>query len=206
MGLRRLVDLILIVVIVVGGTFAVRSGRERSDASREYQRLRAIATDMPIGDPAKLHLLAMPTGDPLSFAWRMHVPPNYPLKVRYNSGGGSSSWSSSGMESIARVRIRIDDRGLLAIYARFGGGSMLSNVGDADLANMLRGHLDELEVEQFARDRVAVVAPDKPTRLLRVKLPTALIEEARAKLSTYIVEQCVPYLLEIELGPPGKTP
>ena len=91
---RTAIDLVLLVVIAAGGVAALQTGRERSRLESTYERLHRKTGDLPIGDPAWVHVRAIETGDPLHFAWRVYFPSNYPKSSSFGSAG--QSWSGSG--------------------------------------------------------------------------------------------------------------
>lgn len=73
--MRRLPDLILILALMVGGVVAWKADRERGRLAAEHARLARMTGDLPIIDPARVHLLALETGEPLHQAWRIYLPP-----------------------------------------------------------------------------------------------------------------------------------
>src|SRR5689334_110913 len=113
----RALDLILLLVILPGGFLAWQSGRQRKRLEDRYERMVRVAGDLAIADPTKVYIRALDMGEPLHFAWRVYLPPNYTLVVRNLTGNGSSgsstSWSLNPVEFIARVRFRKDEQGLM---------------------------------------------------------------------------------------------
>lgn len=201
----RLPNLILLLAILTGGFLAWQSGRERSRLESERERLSRIAGNLTIRDSTKVHALALDTGEPLHFAWRVYLPPNYTRDVRYRSGIGSSGSSSGGPspnsdEFIARVRLRADDQGLVNIYTRFGNMSSRSGIGDRALSDLVRKHGDQLLVEQLGASGMSVLDPKDSAVLLRLSLPEPLTAEAQKVLSPQ-GKSSVPLLYEVEIGP-----
>jgi hypothetical protein len=204
---RNVLDLALLIVFVAGSGLAWQAGRERARLKAHFDRLVAAAGELPADDPTMVYLKALDTGDPLHFAWRVHVPANTNLEVRSKTGSGWSggSWSSSAPEDfIARVRFREDEQGGVAVYTKLANSSSRSNLGSHELARMLREHARELKVAQVGRSDVAVLDPKatKPTVLLRVSLPDSLREKAPAEVLT----QFFPNVVELTVGLPGTLP
>jgi hypothetical protein len=203
---RRVFDLVLLAATVVGGVLAWQADREQSRLRGEFERLARKTGDLPIADPSRIHVRVLDTGEPLHFAWRVYIPPNYKQVLKGSSGGHSTTWSQDARQAIARVRFREDEQGELQVYTRFPGGSSRSGLGDRSLAELLRGRWDEVLVEQLGAADVVAVAPDRPAVLLRLTLPGNLQDEARETLSPHLRERHVPVLFELELLPPTSKP
>lgn len=203
---RRAFDLILVLAIVVGGGLAWTSGQERSRLTREHARLARATGDLAIGDPKQIHLVALDTGEPLNFAWRAYFPPGYDQLLGMGKGRQSTNLLTGPGESISRLRIRENESGNLEYYASFSGGGSWWSYGDKALADLLRGRWDQVRVEQLGSDGVASLDPSKPGVLLRLILPEAMQDEARRKLDPATIDQYVPELLQIQLGPRVARP
>ena len=113
--MQRWFNRILTASVLLGGLLAWQSGQERTRLQAEYRRLTAITGELAIDDPAKLSIRAIDTGEPLRFAWRVYVPPNYLQVVKRSTGSSSRSSSSSPQQLIARVRFRLDEQ---AVWTR----------------------------------------------------------------------------------------
>src|SRR6478609_5418149 len=114
--IRKAIDLILIAAIAVGGFYAWRSGSERMRLRATQERLARKAGDLALNDPTRAHFLALPTGEPLHFAWRVYFPAGSSITILDRNGGSSSLGIGSAEQFIARVRIREDDNGQLFLY------------------------------------------------------------------------------------------
>lgn len=204
--MRRLTDILLLLVIVIGGGFAWRSGRERSRLQETFTRLSRKTGDLTIGDPSRVHLHALNTQGPLNLAWRVYLPANYHVRLATSLGGSESTTSSASNESIARMRIREGEDGLLEIYWRFTGGSTRMRLGDHALAKLLHGRWDRILVEQLGSSDVASLDPDQPAILVRLTLPEDIQAEARKTLSEDAQKRFIPTLFELKLGPPNARP
>ncbi len=202
---HRLLDLILLIAALIGGYFAWQTGQERSRLEGQYERLSRKTGDLRITDPLRVHVLALDTGDPLHFAWRVYLPANYQANLQ-RTGGSSSSWSSDPQEFIARVRFLEDEQGVLNVYTSFKGGSSRASVGGPELAELLRGRWEEIQVEQLGAVEMAAIAPDQSARLLRLTLPETLEQEALEKLPARDLKRQVPVLFDWELSPGPFVP
>lgn len=200
-------DLLLLLVLCLGGLLAWRADRERGRLQREHLRLAGMTGDLPIADPSKVYVRALETGDRLHFAWRVYLPPNYSQILKTKSGDlQSSSWSSGPSQFIARVRIREDKQGVLQIYTRFAGGSSTMRLGDQALGELLRGRREDIAVEQSGARGIVAIAPDQQAVLLRLTLPEDIQAAARKTLSPWTLEHFVPVLFELKLDPKATRP
>lgn len=196
-----ILDWLLIAVIAVGGVMAFGSGRERARLEARATRLAAVAGDLPVADPAKLYIVALETGEPLHFAWRIHIPPNYTIKSASNVGSSSTGWRSDPAEFIARVRFRENADGQLDVYQRFEGSSSRSSFHSPAFARLISGHWKDIKVEQLGSAGVVEIDPKDTVTLVRLTLPEAL--EAKAKgMEPEIPERLYkPDMFQLELGP-----
>lgn len=202
---HRSLDLVLLLMALVGGILAFQTGRQQSCLRVEHERLSRITGDLPISDASKVHVRALETGEKLHFAWRVYLPPNYQLEMRYGSGT-SSSWRSDACQFIARVRFRENEQGLLQVYTSFSGGSGCMSLGDRSLAELLCDHWDNIQVEQLGANDLVAIERDLSAVFLRLTLPDELRVESREKLPPGIRERYVPTLFELQLGPKASKP
>jgi hypothetical protein len=208
-ALRRLVEVVLIVAIAIGGFLAWRTGHERDRLERSYDRLSRKAGELEIGDPTRVHFRAIQTGEPLHFAWRVYLPASYPARVHLRAGqsvGHDSVSRSQPQEFIARVRFREDENGILHVFSKFAGGSNRVGVGDQAFAKLLHGRWNEVLAEQLGADGMAAIDPDKLVTLLRLRLPPEIEGEAKTALAPEQQNGLVPVFLELQLGSPASKP
>ena len=203
--MRNAIDLILAAAILIGGALALRAGRERAGLSEHHARLVAAAGELPVEDPNLIYIKAIDTGDPLHFAWRVHLPANINLKIQTRTGGGSSSnasWRSSADDFIARVRLREDEPDQVHVYTKFAGGGGYSGFGSPALARLLREHGRDLKVEQLGRSGAPTLDPNapNPTILLRLGLPETL----RSPDLPGWIDPAM--FVEVSIGAPGSFP
>src|SRR5262245_45684962 len=71
---RSVLALLVLAVARAGAVLAWQAGRERARLAAHSDRLVAAAGELPADDPTWLCLKALDTGDPLHFAWRVHLP------------------------------------------------------------------------------------------------------------------------------------
>lgn len=204
--MRNAIDLILAAVMLIGGVLAFRAGGERMGMAAHHARLVAAAGELPVEDPTLIYIKALDTGEPLHYAWRVHLPANINLTVQAQMGGGSSSSGMRGTSKpedfIARVRIREDAPNQVHVYKKFGGGSSYSGYSNPELARLLREHAHEMKVEQLGLSGATTIDPNapKPTVLLRVGIPDALRPHDLPKWLDSA------NLVEVSLGAPGTLP
>ncbi len=203
--MRNAIDLALVVVILIGGVLAFRAGGERMGLAAHHARLVDAAGELAVDDPTLIYLKALDTGEPLHFAWRVHLPPKTTLAVRSQMAGGSSTSTSSHsdpQELIARVRLREEAPNQVRVYTKFAGGSGTSGYDSPELARLLREHAHELKIEQIGRSEAVTITPDatKPTVLLRISIPDAI---RPPDLPQWISSG---NLLELSIGAPGTVP
>jgi hypothetical protein len=196
--MRQAVDVILLILVIVGAILAIQTGRERSRLAAHYERLKRKTGDLVIADPSRAYILALPTGEPLSFAWRVYFPANCPYRL-IGPFGASSGQSSTASDSIARVRIRENPSGQLEFFSSFAGSSMSMSLGNPKLAALLHGRWNTLLVEQLGLGEIAVVKPGAPTQLLKLTLPDDLQREAENQLSADERKPYVPVLYDLKV-------
>ena len=72
----------------------------------------------------------------------------------YRFGGGRyTCWPCPSGDSIARVRFRRDDQGLMKVYIQFGGISTRLDLGDNELAELMQDRWDKVKIEQLGAPR-----------------------------------------------------
>ena len=195
MTIRRIIDGLLVVGIVVGAVWAWRLGAERNQLQATYTRLTSKVGDLAGGDPSKILVQSLPTGQPMRFAWRVHLPPGpFPLKI------GSRRFSTTivptpGQEAIIRVAFREDDGRFMACVDEAGAMSD-SDLGGPEVADLLRGRWDELSIDQAGRGETLVADPAKPFVLFRLTLPPPLAEAAKPLLMKHD-QRSLPVLFEV---------
>jgi hypothetical protein len=204
-----LLDIILLLVTAIGGLIALRTAQKYVQLRKEYTRLVQITGDLSIGDPKKLHLRAIETGDPMHFAWRVYEPPHFKWELRSIASRSSSSGLTRSRQFIARVRFRIDEEGVLKVYTRFLGGSSVARLGDERLATFLKDRWSKLRVQLLGSAGVVTMTQDDAASLLRLTMPDDMAVEARQVIAPGDQKRYVPNILDMELGPrvpPAQPP
>ena len=188
-------------LIVVGAVLLWQSGSDRSLLHAEHSRLKLLTGELIPEDPTKIYIRAIETGDPLDFAWRVYLPPNYQLNIRHTSGSSASGSNSDAVNSIFRVRLREID-GRWFHYDGFHGSSGLSSL-NPHVGDFLREHPDQLRVEQLGRQQTEELDPSSEFVLLRVTAPEAAVpgNKASSDGGPHIAEP----IIEVIIGPPSKT-
>jgi hypothetical protein len=196
--MSRLLHLCLSVLTLVGLVLAWRTGHERQVLLREYERLLGLVGDLPLTDRDKIQIQAIDTKEPLHFAWRVYLPAKTEIRATYG-GGSSTSFNSDQREFIARFRIREHSDGSLRAYTKFAGSSSQSGLGDDSLARFLRGHWEQIQVEQLGAGKPAIVSPGNAALLLRLKLPHELNRRAADEVDARSLQSKLPVLFELHI-------
>ncbi len=199
--LTRLLNLFLLIAAVIGVVLAYGVAKKHRELSTEHRRLEAKVGSLPIGDPSKIHIRALETGEDLHFAWRVYVPAGERIKWAYDGGGGSgSSWSSNAGQYIARVRFRENEDGSIHAFAKLSGGSSRFQLGGQALADLLRDRWDEIQVEQLASDDVVAIDASEVATLLRLTLPDDLKQEGEQKVRKAVMRRFQAGLFGVRFG------
>jgi hypothetical protein len=202
----RILDILLLAIIAVGGVSVWKTGQERDRLTAHYGRLAAITGDLKITDPTKVHIQALETGDPMHFAWRVYYPPNYKQSLQNNNGFGGTQWSRESQEFIARVRFRQNRDGGMEVYTRFAGGSSQGTFGDKPLAKLLVDHWDTIDVEQLGATGLTTLEPDESAVILRLALSKEAEALARTTFSPSMQKHFIPVFYELGLDPKPAKP
>jgi hypothetical protein len=197
--MRRWLDRVLVVLLVIGGWLAFRSAIESDRLQAEYEDLRREIPELEVAHPSRLTLRAMPTGDPMHFAWRIQIPSSFPF-VLASGGGVGTSTHASPRDIIHRVRFRAEPGGRLQVYSGSTGGSSVQSIGDEALGRFLAEHWSELLVEQLGVDRQPTLQADQHATLLRISLPEPLRRQAVAALPQWAGTPLLTDFYKIEIG------
>jgi hypothetical protein len=194
-------------IALVGGVFVWRTAQEQARIRAKIERMSRTAGDLIVADPSKIHVLALDTGEPLHFAWRVFLPADYEL-VERNTGarpvGVSAPVSVSSREVILRVRFREDAEGRLNLYATQEHGSSRSGFGGKSLSKVLHGRFDKVLVEQLGTKGPVTVGVDEPLDLLSLKLPPDMDAEVSKEAARQ--DGLEPQFFRLSFGPEAKKP
>lgn len=204
MGIKIL-NTTLLLAAVIGAVFAYRASREYRQTLAAHRELKAL-TSVPIGDPTKVHVRALATGEDLFFSWHLYVPEGVSLCCRENYRQFGINWvwkrASGVSDCFATVQLR----------ERFGGDVMVDiglnddrdvpyRLGGRDLWNFLRDHQDRIQIAQFGGNGVEEVEADEVVPLLRLTLPDELMKEFTERLDLWYPQHASgDNVLLLELG------
>lgn len=199
---QRAAEVVLTIAIVIGVIFFWRTNSERDSLQQEHDRLAKKVGPLTVTDETKVHLRAIDTGVPGSFAWRAYFPANYSFQYSSHGGGGGSSSFSDAREGILRVRIREVD-GQMMMYTRFLGGSGMQTC-DPDVQRAWkkdREFLKLLKVDQLGTEGVVVLEPTEQLPIIKLVLPKELVVPTKKDqpAEDIVIEH-------VRIGPPRSTP
>lgn len=164
-----------LVIILIGGYFDFSAGNERNRLQADFRRLAQVAGDVEITDPSKVYIQVLDTGEPMSWAWRVHMPAKMNYSLSYQSGASSGN-SMVDVDFIARTRYRQSKSGQLERYTSFQGSSSRSSSGTKEFDEWMIKHFNEFKVETLSPKQVEYEI-GKPIVLLRVTVPESLAND-----------------------------
>jgi hypothetical protein len=201
----RIVDAALAIATIAGAIIAVNSASKLHALQQEHTRLSRTTGDLIISDPGQVHVLALDTGEPLHFAWRVYAPAGHMMIAESSDGGSSTStgFNTRPHEFIGRVRFSKQRNGRISVYHNFGSGAGLRSFGSAETFEFLSQHWNELDIEQLGADATAHVKPGDSVTVLRIRLPENLAAEASKRSTDGSSGRLDPdiYGLRLELNP-----
>jgi hypothetical protein len=209
---HKLLDAILLLIALIGGVVVWQTGREQGRLRAKIEQMTRTTGDFPITDPPKIHVLALDTGEPLHFAWRIYLPADYELVERRKDvpapvpQPASPPGSTPSRELILRVRFREDAEGHLNLYQVHEHSSSRGSFGEESLTKVLHGRFDKVHVEQLGKPGLATVGVREPLDLLRLKLPADMEAEILEGTSPDERANYDPYFFEYCFGPDPKQP
>jgi hypothetical protein len=196
----RIIDGIILVAIVVGAFLAYRSSVTVNDLRKRYFAVVSQVGEMEISDPARMHVRAIKSEDPLSFAWRIYQPKAQgQLSYTMGNSSGSLGFGGSIEEFIARLRLTASQQGATSVFLKFGGSSSYSHLGSDAFARFLEQNQSRLIVEQLATSQPIVIEAGEPQTLLKLSMPDDLAKEAREKFPNPNVLPLIPVVIEVKL-------
>jgi hypothetical protein len=198
----RLMNIALLLVALYGAYLAVREEQTRRELSAQHQMLAHEVGYLDITDPDKVHVVALPSEDPLHFRWRVYVPANYEGAWRTSDAWGGDNYSSTGFAEnfIAQVRFRKNEYGFVRVFydMKLRGG--VDSLGGRELQTFLSEKWDQIERVQLGEDGPVVVEPDELATLLQLRMPEAIASEAESVLPETWGRNYVPVLYEVRFG------
>jgi hypothetical protein len=205
----RPLDAILLLIALAGGVFVWRTGQEQARIRAKIERMSRTAGDLVVTDPSRVHVLALDTGEPLHFAWRVYLPADFDLVQQVTSGqpvGVSHASSSPSRELILRVRFRENAEGALNLYESLEDSNFRTSFGDESLAKVLHGRFDKVLVEQLGTRTQASVGVDEPLDLLSLRLPADMEAEVLKEMLPAKRARYDPQFFRFSFGPEAKKP
>jgi hypothetical protein len=195
----RWMNIALLLVALYGAYVAVREEQLRRELSAQHRMLAAETGYLDITDPGKVHVVALPSEDPLHFRWRIHVPANYEMMWRTSQWGEDGIHSTGPAENfIAQVRFRKNQSGYVWVFRdmKIGG---VGPLGGRELQTFLSDRWDRIERVQLGADGPVVVEPDEVATLLQLRMPEAMAREAEPVLPEAWGRK-LPVLYEVRFG------
>jgi hypothetical protein len=165
----KLVHAVLVLTILAGAWFAVRSGREQSALRAKHRQLQGATGLIHVTDPTKVHFVAVPTGEPLHFCWQMYVPAGLRQRWTFNADGSSSTSASGASEAyydLVRVRLRKREDGSWLFWNKTRHGS--SSIAYHPKQSAEFENSADLQVQQTGDSDVDVVDHQRVVTLLRL--------------------------------------
>ena len=206
---HKILDAILLLIALAGGVFVWRTAQEQARIRAKIERMTRTAGDLVVTDPSRIHVLALDTGEPLHYAWRVYLPADYHLVERGTPAGPASVspvGSDPARELILRVRFRESAEGELTLYETFEDSNERKAFGDGALAKVLHGRFDKVLVEQLGTHGPVSVGVDEPLDLLSLRLPADMEAEYLKEMSPAGRASHDPQFFRFAFGPEAKKP
>ncbi|MCL4203010.1 MAG: hypothetical protein KJ000_10955 [Pirellulaceae bacterium] len=196
----RWINIILVLAALYGAYLAVSEEQLRRELSVQHRTLAAETGYLDITDPDKVHVVALPSEDPLHFRWRIYLPANYEAMWQTNNWGEDGNTSTGPAENfIAQVRFRENESGYVMVFRdmKIGG---VGSVGGPELQTLLSGKWDQIERVQLGANGPVVVEPDEVATLLQLRMPESMASEAESVLPEAWGRNYVPVVYEVRFG------
>lgn len=164
--MARILNILLLLIALVGVFFAWQARTRYEATRREHARLTAKVGRLPIEDATKVHVLALPSDDPLDFKWQVYVPAGFDAKwsLEYPGGGNSSSGVNHKTRTgLARVQFRKVD-GQWYMWRKSTHGSSIVNVQYGELLEQPQ----LLTFQQLGKNSAKVLEADEIVTLLKI--------------------------------------
>jgi hypothetical protein len=197
----RLINITLALLALFGTIFAFRESSVKRDLSAEYRTLAAETGYLDLADFSKVHVVALPSEDPLHFRWRIYLPEKRTISWKTKNQWDDVSGSSSGPQNfIAQVRFRKNENGFVRVFTDLESFGGVGALGGHELQAFMHDHWDDVDIYQLGSDGPALVDPQEITTLLRLQLPKGIADEAEAVLRTRSAGEVVPVLYQVQFG------
>lgn len=197
----RWINITLALLAVCGHIIAFRESSVNTKLLDEYRTLAAETGYLDVLDAGKVHVVALPTEDPLHFRWRIYLPEKRTVFWQTSHWSDSGSSSTGPIDFVAQVRIRTDEDGLVRVFTDLGAHSSVVSLGGRELCDFMRDRWDTIEISQLGLNGLAAVEPENGSTLLRLQLPKEIASEAEAILPSSWAKQVIPVLYQVQFGP-----
>lgn len=197
----RLINIALALLALFGTIAALRESNVNRDMSAEYRTLAAETGFLDLADFSKVHVVALPSEDPLHFRWRIYLPEKCTVSWKTKNLWDDVSGSSSGPQNfIAQVRFRRNENGFVQVFTDLESFGGVRALGGRELQEFMRDHWDDVDIYQLGSDGPAMVDPEEIATLLRLQLPQDIADEVKEVLRTRSAGQVLPVLYQVQLG------
>lgn len=196
----RLINVTLVLLALCGAMVAFRESSLNRDLLEEHRVLAAETGYLEMSDTGKVHVVALPSEDPLHFRWRIYLPDKCTVIWKASQWTDVGDKSSGPQNFIAQVRLRKDENGFVRVFTDLETYGSLGSVGGRELQSFMRDRWDKVEILQLGTDGPVAVEPDDVTTLLRLQLPNDIADDATAVLPPSWAKQVVPVLYQLLFG------
>ena len=196
----RLINITLSFLAIVGAIAAFRESSSNEGLMKEYRALAAETGYLDVSDSSKVHVVALPSEDPLHFRWRIYLPNKCSINWRTNQWGDVSDSSTGPSDFIAQVRLRIDDGGYVRVFKDLEAYGGVGSLGGREFQEFMLERWHEVEIMQLGSDGPASLDPEDVTTLLRIQMTKKMADEAESVLPASWAKQIVPVLYQLQFG------
>lgn len=197
----RLINITLALLALFGTIVAFRESSVNRDLSAEYRTLAAETGYLDLIDFSKVHVVALPSEDPLHFRWRIYLPEKCTVSWKTKNQWDDVSGSSAGPQNfVAQVRFRKNENGFVRVYTDLESFGGVGALGGRELQEFMRDHWDDVDIYQLGSEGPALVDPEEIATLLRLQLPKYIADEAKEVLHTRSAGQVLPVLYHVQFG------
>lgn len=196
----RLINITLAILTIFGAITAFRDSSRHRELLERHRALAAQSGYLEVSDSSKVHVVALPSEDPLHFRWRIYLPDKCTVVWKTNQWWGGSGSSTGPQDFIAQVRIRKNDNGFVRVFKDLEAHGAVGSLGGRELQDFMRDRWDDIEILQLGSDGPAAVEPDELATLLRLQFPKDTADDVAAVLATRGARQWLPVLYQVQFG------
>lgn len=197
----RLINFTLALLALFGAIVAFRESSVNRDLSVEYRTLTAETGYLDLADFSEVHVVALPSKDPLHFRWRIYLPEKCTVSWKTVNQWDDFSGNSTGPQNfIAQVRFRKNENGFVRVFTDLESFGGIGSLGGRELQEFMRDHWDDVEIYQLGSDGPAMVDPEEIATLLRLQLPKDIANDAEAVFRARSAGPVEPVLYQVQFG------